>query len=606
MITIARIPACQLSVLCIALLTIFPTLAEAAVAGRVQFVAGDVRILDEKGKERVAQKGLDVSEGETVTTAANSSAQLKMVDGATLAMRPSTQMKVEVYAFNGSEDGSENATLSLFKGGMRAITGLIGTRSKEKFKLRTPNATIGIRGTDHEPVVVLPPGPGETSDIPAGTYDKVNVGATSLTTQAGTTTILPNQVGFAASPTQFPVILPKMPDFYQATATPQAKGEQKQDKQEKQQAQETTQQKGEAAKAEAVSDTPVLAALPVGNLSGTDPNGNSLNVSTQTLTTPDGDVLGVDAKPFRAVGITDGWGEGFSRDGINFDIRGLYRGSVAGDIQPTGQVVDNKGGLLGFSGRVFGYSPVDSTAPSPDPTVEKAANIRIGSAVNRDVGSVKLGGITVTWGRWEGGAIDIYSPDGSAKLGTINNSNRSAHWITTSSFGTADLQLPLTGTASYTVVGSTSPTDLLGNTGTLGKVTLKADFANAKVDASLNVSFNSPTNTSDWSMTANNMPLSSKEGFKSNGGPDGIGAIVPTVSCTGRSCGSYTTGGIDGHILGNTQGAIMTYSMATGVVEPAILPTPGTPGTPGTPPTPGKPETFVPSNVVTGLVILKR
>ncbi|MBI3229279.1 MAG: FecR domain-containing protein [Burkholderiales bacterium] len=196
-----------------------PLLAQAGIAGRIQFVAGDVRIVGSDGKERPAQKGGEVLELDSIITAKDAQAQIKMVDGALIALRPETQLKLDAYVFDGKAIETEKAWFTLIKGGLRSLTGLIGKNNKERYAIRTPNAVIGIRGTDHEPVVILP----DTiiaQGNPAGTYDKVNVGITSLTTSAGTTLIQRNQIGFAGAPNQAPVLLQKMPNFYISGAQP--------------------------------------------------------------------------------------------------------------------------------------------------------------------------------------------------------------------------------------------------------------------------------------------------------------------------------------------------------------------------------------------------
>jgi hypothetical protein len=45
--------------------------------------------------------------------------------------------------------------------------------------------------------------------------------------------------------------------------------------------------------------------------------------------------------------------------------------------------------------------------------------------------------------------------------------------------------MPVTGSATYTLLGGTSPTDTLGNTGVLGSATFFADFTNMRVDSTL-------------------------------------------------------------------------------------------------------------------------
>jgi hypothetical protein len=236
--------------------------SQAALAqiGTVNFSMGDVRILRTGGITMPAPKGTQVNEGDTLLVGPVSSAQLKMVDGGVLALRPETQMKFDQYKWNGREDGSERGVLSLVRGGFRTITGAIGRINKNNLRVTTPTATVGIRGTDHEvlyvpagsgapvaeatPLPVLlallpelfpvqsmsdvidqpvllaqagPPGGGSVpSLVPPGTYDKVNVGAATITSQGVTVVVQPNQVGFAP-PQATPRILPVMPPFLRAT-----------------------------------------------------------------------------------------------------------------------------------------------------------------------------------------------------------------------------------------------------------------------------------------------------------------------------------------------------------------------------------------------------
>jgi hypothetical protein len=128
--------------------------AHAAVAGQVQFTNGKVQITSTAGVTKPLQKGDTVNEGDAVITALASSAQIKMKDGGFVAVRSDTRLKFDKFVFNGKQDGSELSYFSLIKGGFRAVTGLIGQTHKQNYKITTTTATIGIRGTDHETFVV--------------------------------------------------------------------------------------------------------------------------------------------------------------------------------------------------------------------------------------------------------------------------------------------------------------------------------------------------------------------------------------------------------------------------------------------------------------------
>ena len=197
-----------------ALLFVFAQYAEAAVAGRFQFVNGDVKVVAANGKERSASKGSEVSEGESVVTAPSASAQIKMVDDGLIVVRPDTKLRITTFLYSGKTDGSERSFISLFKGGFRAITGAIGRVNKDNYKIETPTATIGIRGTDHEPTFIPNPAPGQVAIAEPGTYDKVNSGAAVLSNANGMIIIKPDQAGFVPNiGNAAPKILATIPAF---------------------------------------------------------------------------------------------------------------------------------------------------------------------------------------------------------------------------------------------------------------------------------------------------------------------------------------------------------------------------------------------------------
>ena len=100
--------------------------AQGQTAGVVQFVAGDVKLVQSGGNERVARKGVPVSVGDTLQTASGGLAQLKMGDGAIVVVQPGTSLTVAEFHYAGVEDGNEKVRYRLERGGLRAVTGAIG------------------------------------------------------------------------------------------------------------------------------------------------------------------------------------------------------------------------------------------------------------------------------------------------------------------------------------------------------------------------------------------------------------------------------------------------------------------------------------------------
>lgn len=120
--------------------------AQAAEAGKLLLSLGDVQ-LNRNGKLSPLKKGDTVQAGDAIVTGATSNAQLRMTDGAIIAIRSQTEFKINEYQFNGKADGSEKASLSLVKGGVRAVTGVIGRENRDNLKVDAVVATVGIRGT---------------------------------------------------------------------------------------------------------------------------------------------------------------------------------------------------------------------------------------------------------------------------------------------------------------------------------------------------------------------------------------------------------------------------------------------------------------------------
>ncbi len=193
--------------------------AFAGIAGNVQFVNGSVQVTNEAGQAHTLQKGDVIHESDTVTTAKGASVQIKMRDGGFMVVRPESQLKFDSFVFSGEEDGSERSFFSLLKGGIRAITGLIGHLHKTSYHITTSSSTIGIRGTDHEIFVVVP-GSDLAATVPPGTYNKVNVGETTMTTERGTISILPNQMGFAGGLAEMPHLQPVNLNIFTVTPAP--------------------------------------------------------------------------------------------------------------------------------------------------------------------------------------------------------------------------------------------------------------------------------------------------------------------------------------------------------------------------------------------------
>jgi len=109
--------------------------------------------------------------------------------------------------------------LSLLKGTLRAVTGSIVRSNGEGYRIVTPTATIGVRGTAHEPAYYPPAAPGKRIDHEPGTYDKVNDGASCIRNPRGEVDIKPGQQAFVHHNRRVsPRLLSRAPAFYRRHA----------------------------------------------------------------------------------------------------------------------------------------------------------------------------------------------------------------------------------------------------------------------------------------------------------------------------------------------------------------------------------------------------
>lgn len=176
-------------------------------------------ISSHQSEKRALRVGDVVYEGERLAAGVNAEAVLKVQDGGVIAIRSGTVFTALQFRANGTT--SDISAIELVKGSLRIISGWIGKLNRKGSVLTTPTATIGIRGTDHEPYVLLDDDE-EAIRFKPGTYDKVSQGGTTLTASGQSLEIDPGKVGFArAAPKSralmtllFPVLLDKVPDFY--------------------------------------------------------------------------------------------------------------------------------------------------------------------------------------------------------------------------------------------------------------------------------------------------------------------------------------------------------------------------------------------------------
>ena len=238
-----------------ALLLAVPAWA-AQVVGTVANLSGPLLAKKADGSAKVLSVKSSVEQGDTLISEKDTYARIKFIDNSEITLRPNSQLKIDDFSFEEDKPEKDSAAFNLVKGGLRAVTGTLGKRSKERFGMNTPTATIGIRGTifiaeyiapDEAavaaygmasmaaltaggyvdaarsdapaavPLQVLPqrlaqaPGlPGASSRAP-GLYVQVLDGMINLSNQGGSQNFAAGQFGYTPNRVQPPVVLPANP-----------------------------------------------------------------------------------------------------------------------------------------------------------------------------------------------------------------------------------------------------------------------------------------------------------------------------------------------------------------------------------------------------------
>ena len=116
------------------------------VVGEVTAVIGVGKVLNGHNVRAVARGEL-IRAGDRIETAAGGHVHVRFIDGGLVSVRPLSRLHIEDYR----NQDTQNLAAIKFKldvGVMRSVTGEWGEAHRDRFRLNTPVAAIGIKGTD--------------------------------------------------------------------------------------------------------------------------------------------------------------------------------------------------------------------------------------------------------------------------------------------------------------------------------------------------------------------------------------------------------------------------------------------------------------------------
>lgn len=137
--------------------------------GEVTLVLGKAYLHSPDGDRTRIGKGAGVRAGDRIETGSNGHVHVRFVDRALVSVRPYSRLEIERYEFDRRRPERSAVKFNLREGVARAISGEAVRAARSRFRLNTPVAAIGVRGTDFA-----------VSAGPASTRALVNEGAIIL------------------------------------------------------------------------------------------------------------------------------------------------------------------------------------------------------------------------------------------------------------------------------------------------------------------------------------------------------------------------------------------------------------------------------------------
>lgn len=130
-------------------------IVSANAQGLVETATGEVTAKIGSGPACPLSEGQTIVNDTIITTGAKSTVTLRFADGQGFSLPENSSFHVVHYFFDEQDIAKSSAEFKLLKGGLRAVTGLIGKKNKEAFKLDAGGIPIEIRGAAFAPVQLV-------------------------------------------------------------------------------------------------------------------------------------------------------------------------------------------------------------------------------------------------------------------------------------------------------------------------------------------------------------------------------------------------------------------------------------------------------------------
>ena len=127
------------------LLVTCPAKADPVSIGTLKTIKGDVFVVRDTARTSI-HIGDPLYSGDRLQTHTNSAAGIIFEDNTVLSLGPDTEININDYVFV-PENALFSMIIDMFQGTASYLSGIIGQQAPGAVKFHTPDATVGIRGT---------------------------------------------------------------------------------------------------------------------------------------------------------------------------------------------------------------------------------------------------------------------------------------------------------------------------------------------------------------------------------------------------------------------------------------------------------------------------
>jgi hypothetical protein len=121
---------------------------QARIAGNIVFLLGKAQVFDKNNIEKELVLGDAITVGSTIVTSDRAQIGMRMIDGAVQQIKANSTFQIIRYDYDPQLPQESVIKVFLKQGQLHSKTGAAGKAAKHNYRLNTPIAAIGIRGTE--------------------------------------------------------------------------------------------------------------------------------------------------------------------------------------------------------------------------------------------------------------------------------------------------------------------------------------------------------------------------------------------------------------------------------------------------------------------------